>query len=305
MRASVVGRFGPPEVIDYRLDWPEPHPPGPGEVLVAVAASGVNPADVKIRLGLRDDANLPYVPGREAAGTVLAVGAQVDSVRPRDRVYGYFQWNADPGGLAERLVVPADCITRSPATIDDVAAAAIPLSGSTALQALRALALKRGDVLAVLGGSGGVGTFAVQLAAHIGATVIAVAGAGSAPFLRTLGASTAIDYTTDPLSPLRAATHLLDVVGEVAAVPFLAEMPALERGVSTVKAWAGPRPPVDYVRARSNVADLDELAAHVDKRHLKVVVAHCFPHEQTVQAHRRVEAGRVRGKVVVTVGHRS
>lgn len=297
----MVSRFGGPEVVEVRTDWPEPRL-GHADVLVAVAGSGVNPADVKIRRGNREVPRLPYVPGREAAGTVLAVGAGVDALQPGDRVFSYFQWSGTPGGLAERLVLPAHLVARAPDTLDLVESATLPLAGSTALQALRALQAEPGDVLAVVGASGGVGTYAVQLAACAGVRVIALAGASSVDLLDGLGADVVIDYRdASALDQLHRATHLLDLVGESSAARYTCHLRPDVRAVTTTKAWRFASREVAYVRAQSLVADLDVLAHRVDDGELRPVIANRFGLDDASEAHRRVESGGVHGKVVVEI----
>src|SRR3954451_15271314 len=168
MRAAVVPRHGPAQVIEIRDDWPEPGPPGEGEVLVAVAAAALNPSDTKIRArggpGAPGGKKPPYVAGREAAGTVVECGPGVQGVGPGDAVFAFFGWFARPGGHAEQLVVPADMVAHRPASVPVIEAAAVPLAGLTAYQALGVLDPPAGERVLVTAAAGGVGHFAVQLA---------------------------------------------------------------------------------------------------------------------------------------------
>ena len=158
MRAAVVPRHGPAQVIEIRDGWPEPGPPGQGEVLVAVEAAGLNPSDTKIRARRRPgDKEPPYVAGREAAGTIIECGPDVKGLEPGEAVFAFFGWFARPGGHAEYLVVPASMVARRPVALPVVEAAAVPLAGLTALQALRALEVPTGERLLVTAGAGGVG----------------------------------------------------------------------------------------------------------------------------------------------------
>src|SRR5881394_1098961 len=180
MRAAVVPRHGPAQVIEIREDWPEPGPPGEGEVLTAVEAAGLNPSDTKIRAhggpGTPGSKEPPYVAGREAAGTIIECGPGVTGLTPGDAVFAFFGWFANPGGHAERLVVPASMVARRPNTATVIEAAAVPLAGLTAFQALRVLDVPAGERVLVTAGAGGVGHFAVQLAARRGVDVLATAG---------------------------------------------------------------------------------------------------------------------------------
>src|SRR3954468_2383766 len=198
MRAAVVPRHGPAQVIEVRDDWPEPGPPGEGEVLMAVEAAGLNPSDTKIRArggpGAPGGKEPPYVAGREGAGTIVACGSGVERLRPGDAVFAFFGWFARPGGHAEQLVVPASMVARRPVAVPLVEAAAVPLAGLTAFQALRVLDVPSGERLLVTAGAGGGGHFAVQLAARSGSLVVTTAGAANHEFVQGLGASDVIDY---------------------------------------------------------------------------------------------------------------
>lgn len=301
MRAAVVTGFGGPDVIEVRSDWPEP-PCGPADVVIVVAGSGVNPADVKIRRGEREAPNFPYVMGREAAGVVVQVGSQVRTFNTGEHVFSYFQWSGEPGGCAERVAIPELLIARAPSTLDLVDAATIPLAASTALQALRALRLGAGDVLAVVGASGGVGTFAVQLAASLGAQVLAVCGTSGAAMVRGLGADVVLDRR-DPcaLPALGSSTHLLDLVGAAHATEFLPHLPSGIEAVTTTKAWHGAGLKVRYVRAESSATDLEFLAGLVDNGLLRPVIVERYGLADAGQAHLRMESGTVHGKLVVEV----
>src|ERR1700728_1180667 len=141
VRAAVVPRHGPAEVIEVRDDWPEPDPPGPDEVLVVVQCAGLNPSDAKIRAGggRLGGVELPYVSGREAAGRVVEVGQGVDWLKPGQEVFAFFGWGAHPGGHAERLVVAASALALSPLGVPVNEAAGLPQAGLTALQGLEVL----------------------------------------------------------------------------------------------------------------------------------------------------------------------
>src|SRR5205823_5433707 len=160
---------GPPEVIHVR-EVDDPGPPGPDEVRIDVLATGVNPVDAKLRQGLGvlpPEVSLPYVTGREAAGIVNAAGDASGFVAG-DAVFSLFRWSSRPGGAAEHLVVPAALVGRRPAEVPVEVAAAVPLAGTTALQTLRALDAPSGATMVVVGASGGVGTFFIQLALDAG-----------------------------------------------------------------------------------------------------------------------------------------
>src|SRR4051794_31364156 len=218
MRAAVVTAHGPAQVIEIRDDWPEPGRPGEGEVLVAVAAAGLNPSDAKIRarggLGVPGGKEPPYVAGREAAGTIVECGPRVQGLETGDAVFAFFGWFSRPGGHAEQLVVPASMVARRPVTAPLYEAAAVPLAGLTAFQGIRLLDVPAGERLLVTAAAGGVGHFAVQLGAHRGLEVVATAGPANHDFVRSLGASEVIDYhAPDATKRVAGISYVLDAVG--------------------------------------------------------------------------------------------
>ena len=308
MRAAVVPRYGPAQVIEIRDDWPEPGPPGQGEVLLAVQAAGLNPSDTKIRArggpGLPGEKEPPYVAGREAAGTIIQCGPNVKGLEPGDAVFAFFGWFARPGGHAEYLVVAASMVAPRPVALTVVEAAAVPLAGLTALQALRALEVPPGGRLLVTAGAGGVGHFAVQLAALRGLEVVATAGPANREFVLGLGASEVIDYhDPDAARRLAGISHLLDAVGgdnigayqgvlaEGARVVAVAGLPTAVR--DDVAATA--------IRCRPSAEDLGELATLLAEGALSATVQQVFPLAQAAHAHVLLEGGHVRGKLVIQI----
>jgi NADPH:quinone reductase-like Zn-dependent oxidoreductase len=206
MRAlAITGRDASPAVAE--VDDPAP---GGGEVRVAVEAASLNGFDLAVAGGHvweHMPHAFPVVLGRDFAGTVERVGADVDGVTVGDRVAGVITaLELGPGPIAERMVVPASSLTPVPASVTAAQAAAVGLAGITALDAVSALGVAAGDAVLVSGATGGVGAFAVQLAAARGARVIATARPGEATALvRRLGAAEAVDYTGDLAAAVRAA----------------------------------------------------------------------------------------------------
>jgi NADPH:quinone reductase len=307
MRAVGVTRFGGPEVLEI-VELPVPEP-GQGEVRIKVAAATVNPTDTGLRAGLRapDDRPPPYVPGMELAGVVDAVGPGSAGFRPGDRVMAIVL-PAHPGAQAEHVVVPADSMARVPDGIDLVAAATLPMNGLTVRLALDLLALRPGDTLAVTGAAGAVGGYAIELAAHEGLRVIADASPADADLVKSLGAHVVVERGAGLVPAIRrelptGADALLDAAvigapvlgavrdgGQIAAVrPFRADS---ERGITVRLVWVG-----EYLHAGDKLAELAELAA-TGKLTLRVAAA--LPAEQAAQAHRRLEAGGTRGRLVLT-----
>ncbi|HLM21845.1 MAG TPA: NAD(P)-dependent alcohol dehydrogenase, partial [Propionibacteriaceae bacterium] len=198
MRAAVQHRYGPPSVLEVsELGLPLP---GRGDVLVQVGAASVHPGDyfvmtgepyvVRLAFGLRRPRH--GIPGRDLAGVVAAVGKDVTALRPGDQVFGW----STAGTLAEYACVPADHLVPVPPNLSVGAAAAVPTSALTALQALRDIAnVRRGQTVLVTGASGGVGSFAVQTAKAFGAEVTGVCSTRNVDLVRSLGADHVVDYT--------------------------------------------------------------------------------------------------------------
>ncbi len=201
MRAYVLKHYGGPEG-SLLMDVPAPTP-GPRDILVAVRAAGLNPVDFKIRQGklrviLRS--KLPLVLGNELAGDVIAVGSQVSRFRVGDRVFARVA-KGRAGAFAEQACVDEDHAAHMPRNLDFTAAAAVPLAGLTALQALRdELRVKPGQKVFISGGAGGVGTFAIQIAKWLGAHVTTTASKRGEALVRSLGCDEVIDYTVQDIS---------------------------------------------------------------------------------------------------------
>src|ERR1700722_9187086 len=205
MRAYVLGYYGGPE-SSRLMDVPAPTP-GPRELLVAVRAAGLNPVDFKFRQGkLRAifRPKLPFVLGNELAGEVIAVGSDVKRFRVGDRVFARVAKDR-AGAFAEQACVDEDHAAHMPRDMDFTAAAAVPLAGLTALQALRdELGVKPGQRVFISGGAGGVGTFAIQIAKWLGTHVTTTASPRGEALVRSLGCDEVIDYTAQDISKIGA-----------------------------------------------------------------------------------------------------
>jgi NADPH:quinone reductase len=206
----VAPRFGAPEVFEERdVEMPQP---GPGEILVRVVASGTNPIDAKFRAaGGSRRLEAPVILGADVSGVVEEVGPGVTDLTPGDEVY-YTPEVSGPrsnGGYAEYHVAKADIVARKPPSLSHDEAAAVPLAGGTAYEAIvRRLGVKVGETVLIHGGAGGVGSFAIQIARSAGARVLATAGPDNQETLQALGADVAIDYTQQ-----EAAEAALDDTG--------------------------------------------------------------------------------------------
>ncbi|MGY1748881.1 NADP-dependent oxidoreductase [Modestobacter sp. SYSU DS0511] len=306
MRGIAYDRFGDVDVLQLRDDLPEP-PVGPDTVLVRTHAAGVNPVDMGIRAGGLAGFfphHFPIIPGWDLAGTVEAVGPAIVDFAPGDEVFGYLrrdevQW----GTTAELVPAPQRCLAHKPSSLSFAEAGALPLAGLTAYQALtEALAVGEGDRVLVHRAAGGVGFFAVQIAAALGAHVIGTASPRNHGFLRDAGAAEVLDYSAGPISEQLAEP--VDAVLDLNGGDALTDAPKQVRDASRIASVVDPA--VNemggrYVFVRPERHDLEELGRMADAGQLRVSIAKAFPLEQTAQAQELVAGGHVRGKVVVTL----
>ena len=319
MRAVVQDRYG--DSSELRVDDVPAPTAGPGEVLVRVGAAGVDrgtwhamtgrPLAARLALGLR--APKDRVPGRDVAGTVTALGQGVTSHSIGDAVYGTAR-----GSFAELAVVPVARLARRPGNLTVEEAAAVPVSAITALQAVRAARVGQGDRVLVIGASGGVGSYAVQLAVDLGAQVTGVCGPAKADLVRSLGAERVVDHTTTPLDTL---TERFDVVLDIAGhrpVRLLRRL-LTERGCLVVVGsensgrWLGGlqrsigaallspfvRQRLVMLVASEDGADLAALTEVIERGGVRPALERTFTLDEAAAAVDHVSGGHARGKVVV------
>ncbi|ATO17048.1 alcohol dehydrogenase [Micromonospora sp. WMMA2032] len=308
MKAIAIDAYGPADLLTPR-ELPTP-PVGPDTVLVRVRAAGVNPVDWKVREGHLAGAfpsHFPLVPGWDAAGVVEAVGPAVAGFAVGDEVIGYVRRDdVQHGTYAELVPAPERCLADKPVRASWPEAAGLPLAGLTAYQALQLARTGAGDTVLVHGASGGVGHLAVQVARALGADrVIGTASEANHDFVRSLGAEP-VAYGDGLRDRVRAvAPDGVDVVLDLFggdALDVSAELitrPA--RMMSTADPEHVTRLGGTYVFVKPSAADLAVLAGLVDAGRLTVHVARTLPLAEAAEAHRLVEAGHVRGKVVLTV----
>ena len=310
MKAVRFHEFGEADVL--HVEEVEDPTPGPGEVVVRVAATSFNGVDAGIRGGWLQGpfpVALPHTPGADVAGTVSALGAGVTSVEVGQQVVGFLPMVPD-GAAAELVVAPAEALAAAPVSVPLVDAAALPLVGLTAWQALTEQAqVTAGQRVLVVGASGGVGAYAVQLARHLGAHVIATASDRHAARVRDLGADDVVDHTVTDVTT--AVTGPVDVVLNLAPTDpaALAGLAGLVRpgGVLVNTVVAVDPPTVAGVRAenvfvRSDADQLAHLVALVDAGDLRIEVADRVPLTDLAAVHARADAGGLPGKTVVEVG---
>lgn len=289
MRAARIHAFGDPSVI--RVDEVPTPRPGPGEVLVEVAATSFNLAEIGLRYGLLPEVfrvSLPHTLGWDVSGTVAEIGPGVTALAPGDRVFGQAS-----GAAADYVVAPADVLIRAPRSIPLADAAAIPVAGLTAWQAVHEHAhITQGRRVLINGAGGGVGVFAVQLAKLAGAHVTATASPRSAAAVKRHGADEVIDYTAAPLP------GGMDVLLNLAAVPeeTAKELAGLAPVTVTI---ATPIEGGTHFVTRYDLEQLAEMAALVDEGRLVVEVAESHPLSELPEIHRRAESGDTRGKIII------
>jgi alcohol dehydrogenase len=331
MKAYVLKHYGGPEAMELR-DVPVPEPAA-GEVRVRVRAAGLNPVDYKIREGKLKPITkfaLPIVAGSELSGTVDALGPGVTRFAVGDDVFARVA-KETMGAFAEKICLREDLVAPKPTTLDFDQAAAVPLAALTALQALRdELHLGPGQRVFIPGGAGGVGTFAIQIARHLGATVATTASPRGRTLVERLGAGVVIDYTTTDFSrELRdydaafdllggdTLTRCFDVVrrgGQVVSIAGLPEPTTATRdlgrgGGLAALFWAISLPTrlrasrrgvrYRYLFMHPSGAELAELARLIDARTIEVIVDRVFPFAEIASAFAYLEQGHAKGKVVV------
>jgi NADPH:quinone reductase-like Zn-dependent oxidoreductase len=305
MKAIVVHQYGGPEVLKYE-DAPRPEPKE-DQVLIQVMAAGVNPVDVGIREGRFGGGKLPLIPGMDVSGVVEKVGSKITKVKTGEAVYAYLSFK-EQGGYAEFAVAEEDEIALKPRSIDFEKAAAVPLAATTAWQALVDRAgLSAGQTVLIHGGSGGVGTFAVQIAKARGARVIATASTANQDLLKQLGVDQPIDYTT---------TKFEDVVKDVDVVLNAVRGDSLARSYGVVKkggiivSITGPPDPAELekhgIRGTSMMAHpdakvLEELSKLIDSKKITPIVSAVLPLADAAKAHEQIASQHTRGKIVLKV----
>jgi len=304
MKAIQVHAYGGPDVLELE-EVPRPQP-APDEVLVKVYASGVNPVDWKIRQGYRQHP-LPFIPGWDVSGVVEEAGRNVTDFRTGDEVYGRPDTSRN-GSYAEYITVKAIELGRKPTSVDHIAAAAIPLAGLTAWQALFEHAqLKKGQKLFIHGASGGVGTYAVEFAKWKGAYVIGTASAQNLSFLKELGADEAVDYHTKNFE--KQFTDIDVVFDTIGGDTQKRSLQMLKPGgilVTTLKvedeaAFKQKGVRITGMLTTSKKEDLEAIAQLVDDGFVKPIISKILPLEAAEEAHRIIQNGHVRGKIVLRV----
>jgi NADPH:quinone reductase-like Zn-dependent oxidoreductase len=321
MRAVVQDAYGSADVFHLaKINIPEV---ADQEVLVRVHAAGLDrgtwhvmagrPYVIRLAFGLRKPKH--PVPGLDLAGTVAAVGPGVIKFSPGDEVFG-----TGKGSFAEYTVAPEDQLASKPAGLSFEQAAVVPVSGLTALQALTDIGrLQPGQQVLIIGASGGVGSYAVQLAKALGAEVTGVSSPTKLDLVRSLGADHVIDYTRDDFAD---EEHRYDLILDIGGNPALARLRRALTPTGTAVIVGGEhggsfiglgrqfravalspfvRQRLTFFVSRERASDLERLAEFIEAGKLAPSIDHAYPLEQASEAMRHLEAGKVRGKIAITV----
>jgi len=310
MRAAGVVEFGGPEALRI-VDVPA-EPLGPGDVRLRVTAATVNPTDTHARAGAYADRDPvkspPWVPGMDVAGVVSELGEGVEHLAVGDLAMGIVVPTGAHGGYREDIVLPGVSMVPAPAGADAVAASTLPMNALTARLALDQMALRPGEVLAVTGAAGAFGGYVVQLAKADGLTVVADASEADEELVRTLGADVVVRRGDDVAARIREhAPHGVDGLADGAVQDALV-LPAVRDGgaVATVRGYRGDGQrgvrmyPTLVRRVAQDRPALDRLRRQAEDGVLTLRVAATYPAEQAAEAHRQLEKGGVRGRLVLT-----
>jgi NADPH:quinone reductase-like Zn-dependent oxidoreductase len=306
MKAVVAHEYGTPEVLKFE-NIPRPEPKE-DEALVRVIASGVNPADpltLSGKYAREFGTHLPLIPGYDIAGLVEKTGAKITKLKVGDAVYGYPDFG---GGWAEYVTVKEWEVAAKPKSLSFVEAAAVPMCALTAWQALVTTAhLHAGQTVLIHGGSGGVGSFAVQIAKARGARVIATASAANQDLLKQLGADLAIDYTKTKFEDVaKDVDAVLDPVGK----ETLARSYGVVRKGGIVMSLVAQPDPAEVAKrgirgaaisVHPDAGDLAEIAHLIDAGTIKPALTKVLPLSEAIAAQRQAETHHTRGKVVLRV----
>ena len=306
MKAAYFMKNGGPEVLEYG-DVADPTP-GPGQVVVDVYAASVNGADWKVRSGgYAPTTQFPYIPGRDFSGVVSAIGEGVKDFKVGDEVFAVTEQTAEQS-YAEKVAINASIVAKKPAKLSHVETAAVGLIGLTALVSIEdTLKLKRGETILIQGGAGGVASFAIQVAKHIGARVITTTSAANRDYVKSLGADEVIDYNAQDFTKVVSGVDaVFDTVGgEVAKRSFAVLKPGGRAAFIASGGTAPVSPRDDASSLRPKVgrdrAHLERIAELVTSGAVRVPEIKVYTLAQAAEAHKVSEGRHFRGKLVFKV----
>ena len=304
----MVHEYGGPEVLKYE-DVPRPEPKE-DQILVRVIAAGVNPVDGMIRSGMfakYEKAVFPAILGADIAGVVEKVGSKITKFKAGDPVFAYASLKTS-GGYAEYALTTEHEVAPKPKSLTYVEAAAVPVVALTAWQALIDTAkLSAGQTVLIHGGSGGVGTFSIQIAKARGAKVIATASTANQDLLKELGADTAIDYTKQKFEDI--AQHVDVVLDSVGKDTLARSYGVVKKGGYIVSLVARiDQAELDEhgihgasLSVEPNSDELTEIGRLIDEKKIKVIVSQTFSLPEAAKAQEQVATGHTRGKIVLKI----
>lgn len=313
MRAMVTPKFGAPSLFEER-DIEKPTA-GPGEILIRIIASGTNPVDAKIRSGAIPAVEPPTVLGSDVSGVVEEVGPGVSDFEAGDEVY-YTTELFGPGSSgahAEYIAAPAEIVAKKPASLSHEEAAAVPLAGGTAYEAIvRRLKVLPGEVVVIHGGAGGVGSFAVQIAKASGAFVIATAGPDNQETLKELGADVAVNYRSEDISEV-ALSHTngegADTVFDTVGGDIVANSAEYTRPFGRAATIVGAQGDLTQMYLKNQTLygtfltrereRLNQLTRLIEQGKIKPLVDEVLDLGEVAKAHERLDSGHGRGKIVI------
>ena len=306
MKAAYIEKHGGPEVLKYG-DMPDPVAKA-GEVVVDIVAASVNGADWKVREGKSGQlAHFPYILGRDFSGVVSAVGDGVTDLRVGDEVFAVCDVGQE-GAYAEKIAIKASIVARKPASLSHVDAAALALTGLTAICTVEdTLKLKAGETILIQGGAGGVAAFAIQLSKHLGARVITTASAANHDYLRTIGADEIIDYNAvDFTRAVKNCDAVFDTVGGDVAQRSFAVLKPGGRAAFIASGAQAPKPErSDVVAFRPHVGrdrpHLERIAELVAIGAVRPPEVTRYKLSEAVAAHKVSQSRHFRGKLVFLV----
>jgi 2-desacetyl-2-hydroxyethyl bacteriochlorophyllide A dehydrogenase len=313
MKAVVINQYGSAEVLKYQ-EIPKPEIKS-DQMLVKVYATSINPIDWKTRKGMLKmiiGSKFPLVLGYDISGEVVEVGSEVTQFRQGDRIYACLD-TATSGSYAEYAAVSSQVACLKPQNITHEQAAAIPLAAQTALQALRDQGqIQPGNRVLINGASGGVGTFAVQLAKVLGAQVTAVCSGKNAELVKSFGSDAIIDYTNQDFTKDSVKYDIIfDAVANRSFWEcqnilqpngvYITTLPSLANLAATLITQIIPGKKAKLIFLKSNSKDLAYLKELIEANKLRPIIARTYPLSQIAEAHTESEKGRVVGKLVITI----
>ena len=314
MKAITIEKFGKADTLTYTdMDRPTP---GDQEVLIEVHATGINPVDYKIRNGDLEEVfptRFPKVLGGDISGVITELGSKVSDFKVGDEVFLSAPLDQN-GGYAQYTVVHQKYLALKPSEITHIDAASLPVTGLTAIQTLRNFSgIKKGDNVMIHAGAGGVGSFAIQYASHLGAKVFTTGSAKRHDYLKKLGADVIIDYNKSDFVEIAKKHGGMDIVLEsVGGDNYLRSIEATKVGGSIPSITHPPGPKEVELAKSKNIktdffllegvpADLDEISNLVKEGIVKTSVSKVYDFDQIKEAHTQMESGRTQGKIVLKV----